>query len=329
MELWPLDVMGGVRLLDGTPLSVVTGLDNHSRYCVCARLVERATARPVCDALAAALARHGAPEAILTDNSKVFTARFGPGARPVLFDRICHEHGIKQLLTAPYSPMTTGKVERLHKTLRASCSACARSPRLLRRRRRGTPGSSTTTRCGRTRASATSLQPTGSQRQVMVPWIPSLPELNPGPPSRWCYRAPAYHASAETPRAMRGLRRPRAAAPRGPCRGFQGCRNCRMLRFIALAPPVRPPLDAMGTGIGDPAAHPRAGHLRKLDRAPAPRRNQRHQLGRAACRRPGRVVRVGAKGRDLNPRLLRARKWQPTAVQTGVCAGRRQPSGVK
>ena len=32
-----------------------------------------------------------------------------------------------------------------------------------------------------------------------------------------------------------------------------------MLRFIALAPPVRPPLDAMGTGIGDTAAHPRQG----------------------------------------------------------------------
>jgi transposase InsO family protein len=118
MELWQMDVMGGVRLLDGTRLSVVTGLDDHSRYCVCARLVERATARPVCDALAAALARHGAPEAILTDNGKVFTARFGPGPGPVLFDRICHEHGIKHLLTAPYSPTTTGKVERLHKTLR-------------------------------------------------------------------------------------------------------------------------------------------------------------------------------------------------------------------
>ena len=99
----------------------------------------------------------------------------------------------------------------------------------------------------------------------------------------------------------RGLRRPRAAAPRGPCRGFQGCRNCRMLRFIALAPPVRPPLDAMGTGIGDPAAHPRAGHLRGLDRAPAPRRNQRHQLGRAASRRPGRVVRVGVEVRGFEP----------------------------
>ena len=60
-----------------------------------------------------------APEAILTDNGKVFTARFGPGPGPVLFDRICHEHGIRHLLTAPYSPTTTGKVERLHKTLRA------------------------------------------------------------------------------------------------------------------------------------------------------------------------------------------------------------------
>jgi transposase InsO family protein len=119
MELWQMDVMGRVRLADGTVLSVVTGLDDHSRYCVCARLVERATARPVCEALRAALARYGVPGAILADNGKVFTARFGPGPGPVLFDRLCHEHGIRHLLTAPYSPTTTGKVERLHKTLRA------------------------------------------------------------------------------------------------------------------------------------------------------------------------------------------------------------------
>ena len=34
-----------------------------------------------------------------------------------MFDQICHEHGIRHLLTAPYSPTTTGKVER-HKTMR-------------------------------------------------------------------------------------------------------------------------------------------------------------------------------------------------------------------
>ena len=61
---------------------------------------------------------HGVPEAILTDNGKVFTGRFGPGTGEVLFDRICRENGIKHLLTAPRSPTTTGKVERFHRTLR-------------------------------------------------------------------------------------------------------------------------------------------------------------------------------------------------------------------
>jgi hypothetical protein len=31
MELWQLDVMGGVWLADGQELKVVTGLDDHSR----------------------------------------------------------------------------------------------------------------------------------------------------------------------------------------------------------------------------------------------------------------------------------------------------------
>ena len=48
----------------------------------------------------------------------MFTARFGPGPGPVLFDRVCHDNGIRHLLTAPYSPTTTGKIERLHKTMR-------------------------------------------------------------------------------------------------------------------------------------------------------------------------------------------------------------------
>jgi hypothetical protein len=38
--------------------------------------------------------------------------QFGPGPGPVLFDRFCHNNGITHRLTAPYSPTTTGKVER-------------------------------------------------------------------------------------------------------------------------------------------------------------------------------------------------------------------------
>jgi integrase-like protein len=57
----------------------------------------------------------------------VFTGRFGPGgsSAEVLFDRVCAENGIVHLLTAPRSPTTTGKVERLHKTMRAEFFADA------------------------------------------------------------------------------------------------------------------------------------------------------------------------------------------------------------
>ena len=118
MELWQMDIVGGVRLGDGSEAKIVSGIDDHSRFVVSAHVVARATARPVCDALEAAIRRHGVPEAILTDNAKVFTARFGPGPGPVRFDRICRENGITHILTAPRSPTTTGKVERWHKTLR-------------------------------------------------------------------------------------------------------------------------------------------------------------------------------------------------------------------
>jgi transposase InsO family protein len=118
MELWQMDVMGRVHLAGGLEVKVVTGLDDHSRFIVSAKVVVRATARPVCQALARALRRYGIPEQILTDNGKVFTARSGRGPGPVMFDRICADNGIRHLLTAPYSPTTTGKVERLHKTMR-------------------------------------------------------------------------------------------------------------------------------------------------------------------------------------------------------------------
>jgi transposase InsO family protein len=119
MELWQMDIVGGVRLVDGSEAKIVSGIDDHSRFVISARVVERATAKPVCDALSFAMRAHGVPEQILTDNGKVFTARFGPGPGPVLFDRICVENGITHLLTAPGSPTTTGKIERWHKTLRA------------------------------------------------------------------------------------------------------------------------------------------------------------------------------------------------------------------
>ena len=113
-----MDIVGGVLLEGGTECKVLTGVDDHSRFCVCAGIMVRATARPVCGFLAQALERHGVPEEILTDNGKVFTNRFGLQPTEVLFDKICRENGITHRLTAPASPTTTGKVERFHRTFR-------------------------------------------------------------------------------------------------------------------------------------------------------------------------------------------------------------------
>ncbi|MBZ4509180.1 IS481 family transposase [Mycobacterium avium subsp. hominissuis] len=119
MELWQLDIVGGFPLADGTSAKALTGIDDHSRMCVCAKLMARERTRAVCDGLRAALAAYGVPEQILTDNGKVFTGRFCHPPVEVLFDAICREHGIEHLLTQPRSPTTTGKIERFHRSLRA------------------------------------------------------------------------------------------------------------------------------------------------------------------------------------------------------------------
>ena len=161
MELWQIDVMGGVMLEGGTELKAITGIDDHSRYCVMATLVHRATARPVCEALMDALSRYGVPEQILTDNGKVFTGRLAPKPSTVAFDRICLNNGIRHLLTAPYSPTTTGKIERLHKTIRKELVSGRTFTTIEQAQASSMPGSPTTTVSANIRRSATCL-PSGA-----------------------------------------------------------------------------------------------------------------------------------------------------------------------
>jgi len=57
MQLWQIDIVGGVMIADTRSgelreAKVVTGVDDHSRFCVIAAVAERATGRAVCLALA-------------------------------------------------------------------------------------------------------------------------------------------------------------------------------------------------------------------------------------------------------------------------------------
>jgi len=97
MHLWQLDLVGGVFLADGREFKMLTGIiDDHSRFVVVAAVLAVPSARAVADAFLKAMRVYGVPSEVLTDNGKQFTAR----------------------LTKPYSPTTTGKIERWHQTLR-------------------------------------------------------------------------------------------------------------------------------------------------------------------------------------------------------------------
>jgi transposase InsO family protein len=119
MALWQLDLVGGIYLADGRECKLLTGIDDHSRFVVCAAVLAVPSGRAVAEAFTAAMKQYGVPAEVLTDNGKQFTGRFTkPRPAEVMFERVCREHGITAKLTKPYSPTTTGKIERWHQTLR-------------------------------------------------------------------------------------------------------------------------------------------------------------------------------------------------------------------
>lgn len=119
MHLWQLDLVGGVFLADGRECKMLTGIDDHSRFVVVSTLLVVPSGRAVCEAFSAAMRQHGVPSEVLTDNGKQFTGRFTkPMPAEVMFEKVCRQNGITTRLTKPYSPTTTGKIERFHKTLR-------------------------------------------------------------------------------------------------------------------------------------------------------------------------------------------------------------------
>jgi transposase InsO family protein len=67
MQLWQIDIMGGIYLAGGRECKLVTGIDDHSRFVVIATVVAQPSARAVCQAFTEALTRYGVPSEVLTD----------------------------------------------------------------------------------------------------------------------------------------------------------------------------------------------------------------------------------------------------------------------
>jgi transposase InsO family protein len=115
-ELWQADITHW-PLGDGSDTEILNILDDHSR------LLAASTARHIFKAtdivadLHVAMAAHGRPERMLTDNGAVFTGLYR-GRGWVALERELTALGIGLTHCRPYHPQTCGKVERFHQTLK-------------------------------------------------------------------------------------------------------------------------------------------------------------------------------------------------------------------
>jgi transposase InsO family protein len=115
-ELWQADITHW-PLADGSDAEIPSIIDDHSRLLAgcTARRIFKAT--DIVADLHAAMAAHGRPERMLTDNGAVFTGLYR-GRGWVALERELTALGIALSHCRPYHPQTCGKVERLHQTLK-------------------------------------------------------------------------------------------------------------------------------------------------------------------------------------------------------------------
>ena len=103
-------------LAEGTDAEILNWLDDHSRFLLGCTAHAPVTGDIVVQTFLSTADEHGMPASTLTDNGRVYTARFGGGrnAFEYLLDRL----RITQKNGNPNHPQTQGKVERFHQTLK-------------------------------------------------------------------------------------------------------------------------------------------------------------------------------------------------------------------
>lgn len=114
-ETWQSDFTHW-RLTNDTDVEILNWLDDHSRYLLSCTVHTPVTGDDVVATFLTATEQHGIPSSTLTDNGRVYTARFGGGRNA--FEHLLPVLGVKQKNGSPHHPQTQGKVERFHQTLK-------------------------------------------------------------------------------------------------------------------------------------------------------------------------------------------------------------------
>ena len=130
-DVWCIDFKGWFRTGDGTRVDPLTVQDAASRYLIACQGLERPTGPETRRALARAFQEYGLPQAIRTDNGPPF-AGVGLGSLSPL-SAWWIKLGIVPERIEPGHPEQNGRLERLHRTLKAETAS---PPRANRRRQR-------------------------------------------------------------------------------------------------------------------------------------------------------------------------------------------------
>lgn len=122
-ETWQLDYSDHT-LTHHRRITVLTILDDHSRFVIACHAFPHATVTNVIDLFTQAGHHHGFPQSTLTDNGRAFTTSTNPNTTSRNgFEQLLLELGITRKNGKPYHPQTQGKVERFHHTLKMALAA--------------------------------------------------------------------------------------------------------------------------------------------------------------------------------------------------------------
>jgi hypothetical protein len=113
----------------GSRLRSFSWLDDHSRFLLSLTAHQPVTGDTVVGVFLEAVEQYGPPASTLTDNGRVYTARFGGGRNA--FEYLLPILGVRQKNGSPGHPQTQGKIERFHQTLQRWLAARPPAPSLV------------------------------------------------------------------------------------------------------------------------------------------------------------------------------------------------------
>ena len=111
-DMWQMDIMS-FYIRGAHKVYLITALDDCSRYVVNWGLFREQTADNVLEVLRAALASHGAPKEVLTDQG----AQFKHWGGVTQFEKLLTKLNIEHIKARAHHPQTCGKIEAFHKTI--------------------------------------------------------------------------------------------------------------------------------------------------------------------------------------------------------------------